>query len=76
MYANQGHAYRAGLNAPFGARCFLTDLSMMFEHSDTIRLNAPFGALCFLTSMLTFRDPVCSKVLMYRLAPGTFGPGH
>ena len=26
--------------------------------------------------MLTFRDPVCSKVLMHRLAPGTFGPGH
>ena len=49
MYANQGHAYRAGLNVPFGARCFLTDLSMMFEHSDTIRLNAPFGARCFLT---------------------------
>ena len=37
-----------GLNAPFGARCFLTE-----ERQDVrgimVRLNAPFGARCFLT---------------------------
>ena len=48
-----------GLNAPFGARCFLTagfDLVMCIA----ARLNAPFGARCFLTiissSQATFRS--------------------
>ena len=37
-----------GLNAPFGARCFLTSITRMF--AALVRcLNAPFGARCFLT---------------------------
>ena len=37
------------LNAPFGARCFLTELLPTLTLSSTSRLNAPFGARCFLT---------------------------
>ena len=35
------------LNAPFGARCFLTSRERKGERC--IILNAPFGARCFLT---------------------------
>ena len=40
---------RVSLNAPFGARCFLT--FNLHELSDDVfrGLNAPFGAFCFLT---------------------------
>ena len=38
------------LNAPFGARCFLTrDPERKKKHHVEHRLNAPFGARCFLT---------------------------
>ena len=37
------------LNAPFGARCFLTVNNLWFEGVKINRLNAPFGARCFLT---------------------------
>ena len=40
-----------GLNAPFGALCFLTELLPILTLSSTSRLNAPFGAWCFLTAM-------------------------
>ena len=36
------------LNAPFGARCFLTELSLTSPTIYGICLNAPFGARCFL----------------------------
>ena len=39
----------AGLNAPFGARCFLTCARLCRAGRDRLRLNAPFGARCFLT---------------------------
>ena len=39
---------RCGLNAPFGARCFLTRRPGG-RLADHLRLNAPFGARCFLT---------------------------
>ena len=37
------------LNAPFGARCFLTLLGRFDDLIAFMRLNAPFGARCFLT---------------------------
>ena len=38
------------LNAPYGARCFLT-LCAQFNPGDSITgLNAPYGARCFLTA--------------------------
>ena len=44
MLWTQGH------NAPYDARCFLTELA--YEHGTGglgVRLNAPYGARCFLT---------------------------
>ena len=38
-----------GLNAPFGARCFLTHIHAISAPVLHHRLNAPFGARCFLT---------------------------
>ena len=38
-----------GLNAPFGARCFLTSLRDAILEFWPESLNAPFGARCFLT---------------------------
>ena len=41
---------RPGLNAPFGARCFLTEFPGRYGPGpDQRRLNAPFGARWFLT---------------------------
>ena len=40
----------SGLNAPFGARCFLTVTGTTGSHSSQpASLNAPYGARCFLT---------------------------
>ena len=39
----------AGLNAPSGARCFLTRRYFMEAGRLPSGLNAPFGARCFLT---------------------------
>ena len=40
-----------GLNAPFGARCFLTRIIVTGEaHYERQGLNAPFGARCCLTA--------------------------
>ena len=50
---------RAGLNAPFGARCFLTQESRPGEPPPIPGLNAPFGARCFLTTG-TWRSPTVS----------------
>ena len=38
------------LNAPYGARCFLTWASRSPSHPPPTRLNAPYGARCFLTT--------------------------
>ena len=38
-----------GLNAPYGAWCFLTDSLHVRHPAIKKRLNAPFGARCFLT---------------------------
>ena len=37
------------LNAPYGARCFLTNKIAEAAALLTSRLNAPYGARCFLT---------------------------
>ncbi|EFF80530.1 hypothetical protein HMPREF0970_00536 [Schaalia odontolytica F0309] len=37
------------LNAPFGARCFLTRSRVAHASDGIPSLNAPFGARCFLT---------------------------
>ena len=43
----------AGLNAPYGARCFLTGVRRRPQgFLPRARLNAPYGARCFLTSRL------------------------
>ena len=41
---------RACLNAPFGARCFMTGFARARRvRVVAARLNAPFGARCFMT---------------------------
>ena len=49
MEQSEGRIDRMSLNAPFGARCFMT--ARMEEHWWRGRkcLNAPFGARCFMT---------------------------
>ena len=42
------------LNAPFGARCFLTRSPSCLTLPWLTRLNAPFGARCFLTAAQDF----------------------
>ena len=37
------------LNAPYGARCFLTSVTVNDTPQVRVRLNAPYGARCFLT---------------------------
>ena len=62
-----------GLNAPFGARCFLTLLTRSWLRWVSPSLNAPFGARCVLTCRIPVRlhpDPL--DVLMHRLALGAF----
>ena len=39
---------RVSLNAPYDARCFLTD-DYLIPVADVVRLNAPYDARCFLT---------------------------
>ena len=39
----------SGLNAPYGARCFLTDYTGIDDLPLVDRLNAPYRARCFLT---------------------------
>ena len=39
-----------GLNAPYGAPCFLTGFTVVASALPARRLNAPYGAPCFLTA--------------------------
>ena len=39
-----------GLNAPYGARCFLTSIVNTWYGYQQVCLNAPYGARCFLTN--------------------------
>ena len=59
------------LNAPFGARCFLTYADLLPHLSEAFRLNAPFGARCFLTPAEPSLDRRPDRaVLMHLLALG------
>ena len=60
------------LNAPFGARCFLTSATETPEGIEIEGLNAPFGARCFLTGDQVDRHARCRVVLMHLLALGAF----
>ena len=61
------------LNAPFGARCFLTHLHNLYRYVRYVGLNAPFGARCFLTlkQLPGWFGPM-PEVLIHRLALGAF----
>ena len=37
------------LNAPYGARCYLTQRTTSMRALRRLSLNAPYGARCFLT---------------------------
>ena len=62
------------LNAPFGARCFLTWPPTAWRATTSLRsLNAPFGARCFLTKLIDRLEKENSNaVLMHLLALGAF----
>ena len=62
------------LNAPFGARCFLTKvMSEITKQREMGGLNAPFGARCFLTmSNRSVCEYIPRIVLMHLLALGAF----
>ena len=59
------------LNAPFGARCFLTK-PQTSAYKPKCGLNAPFGARCFLTWEDTMALMAEWGVLMHLLALGAF----
>ena len=62
-----------GLNAPYGARCFLTGTSPSPLNERKDGLNAPYGARCFLTA-INEDEPTRSRedVLMHLMALGAF----
>ena len=64
--------FQERLNAPFGARCFLTGVSWTLWAHSVLRLNAPFGARCFLTDTDLERVGLSRQVLMHLLALGAF----
>ena len=66
-------AIATGLNAPYGARCFLTSYHRPRLDADAGGLNAPYGARCFLTEIKSELDKrVFSQVLMHLMALGAF----
>ena len=58
------------LNAPFGARCFMTEKNADGDILITWGLNAPFGARCFMTGCRAATRRPGSFVLMHRLVLG------
>ena len=60
------------LNAPYGARCFLTRDA--FERYNVVGfcLNAPYGARCFLTRDQELMSTKTAAVLMHLMALGAF----
>ena len=61
------------LNAPYGARCFLTARTGDIAERDQNRLNAPYGARCFLTVKTATKTKIeFRKVLMHLMALGAF----
>ena len=61
------------LNAPYGARCFLTDPANDTTMDPWVCLNAPYGARCFLTDDDTrMTKTKLIQVLMHLMALGAF----
>ena len=62
-----------GLNAPYGAPCFLTHHRRDSPDGGRARLNAPYGAPCFLTRCVA---ELCARswwrVLMHPMALRAF----
>ena len=64
---------RLRLNAPYGARCFLTLKQQDSAGKTRIAgLNAPYGARCFLTEKDLHRNIRAASVLMHLMALGAF----
>ena len=62
-----------GLNAPYGARCFLTLNWGPLAQLGLPRLNAPYGARCFLTEVLDGYVLLTNEdVLMHLMVLGAF----
>ena len=60
------------LNAPYGARCFLTSVTVNDTPQVRVRLNAPYGARCFLTTVSRGDQSWANTVLMHLMALGAF----
>ena len=61
---------RSGLNAPFGARCFMTRNRHPRNPLHRTGYNAPFGARCFMTGSWLVPVAIIVLVLMRRLVLG------
>ena len=61
-----------GLNAPYGARCFLTKNDIAVIAIPYTGLNAPYGAWCFLTIRARRRLGRGEGVLMHLMVLGAF----
>ena len=61
-----------GLNAPFGARCFLSRRRLGIRLTRFAGLNAPYGARCFLTYAFLKTNDELFYVLMHLMALGAF----
>ena len=60
-------ALHNSLNAPYGARRFLTSQQQATNRARR-RLNAPYGARCFLTGTVVTTPWVQKRVLMHLMA--------
>ena len=58
------------LNAPFGARCFMTSGMKKASTFARLGLNAPFGARCFMTFIGYKVGRAVERVLMHGLVLG------
>ena len=63
---------QTSLNAPYGARCFLTFADTLDKETGAVSLNAPYGARCFLTLTNCISTYRVFSVLMHLMALGAF----
>ena len=71
VWLQAGNAILVRLNAPYGARCFLT-VGLCLTIKPATGLNAPYGAQCFLTDELEAGTQSPVEVLMHLMALGAF----
>ena len=50
-------------NAPYGARCYLTDTKALANALKIVSLNAPYGARCYLTLLSPRNGSALSALL-------------